>query len=360
MRVRWSSVVILFVALAVSCLTSSCGNKGSDETPPPLEPAGVGGAGTTETGETGKKVKIVMVTNGTSPFWDPMEIGMKRAADKLGCEAISRRPQNDSPATQRQIIEDFQAQKVDGMGISVIESDTIGPVIDDLMKSGIKVITYDSDAAKSKRIAYIGTNNVEAGKAAGEAAKKLMPEGGKVFGFVGNQNAPNARERIEGFKQAIAGTNIQLVDVRDDNKDPAKARANVENVMQSQKDVKMLLGLFSYNGPQIAAAVKEAKARDRIKIVCFDAEPETLNHLQAGEIDATVVQKPYEFGYRSVELLFKLITLGDVNKALKEFEKDSGLKVGTGNTIDTGVEVITPQNVKEYLKKLEEIGIKSS
>jgi len=242
----------------------------------------------------------------------------------------------------------------------VIESETIGPVIDDLMNSGIRVITFDSDAANSRRIAYIGTNNFEAGKAAGEAAKKLLPEGGKVFGFVGNQNAPNARERIAGFKEAVKGTNIVLVDVFDDNKDPAKARANVENVLQAHQDVKMLLGLFSYDGPQIAAAVKEAGMLGKVKILCFDAEPETINHLKRGEIDATVVQKPYEFGYRSVQLLYKIITLGDVEKALKEFEQESGYKVAPGNVIDTGVEIITPQNVGEYLKRLEALGIKSS
>ncbi|MGC8785430.1 MAG: sugar-binding protein [Armatimonadota bacterium] len=315
---------------------------------------------TTQTPSGEKKVRIVLITNGNSPFWDPMEAGMNKAAKDLGCEATSRRPTTDSPALQRQIIEEYQAQKVDGIGISVIESDTIGPIIDDLMNSGIKVITFDSDAANSKRIAYIGTNNFEAGKAAGEAAKKLLPEGGKVFGFVGNQNAPNARERIAGFKEATRGTNIVLVDVFDDNKDPAKARANVENVLQAHKDVKMLLGLFSYDGPQIAAAVKEAGMLGKVKILCFDAEPETINHLKRGEIDATVVQKPYEFGYRSVQLLYKIITLGDVQKALKEFEAESGYKVAPGNVIDTGVEIITPQNIEEYLKRLEALGIKSS
>jgi len=344
MRNRRMCVVMLAV---VALLVVGCGKKEQSTQAP-------------TTGGEQKKVRIVLVTNGNSPFWDPMEVGAKKAAEELGCEVISRRPTTDSPALQRQIIEEYQAQKVDGIGISVIESDTIGPVIDDLMKSGIKVITFDSDAANSKRIAYIGTNNFQAGKAAGEAAKKLLPEGGKVFGFVGNQNAPNARERIAGFKEAVKGTNIVLVDVFDDNKDPAKARANVENVLQAHKDVKMLLGLFSYDGPQIAAAVKEAGMLGKVKILCFDAEPETINHLNRGEIDATVVQKPYEFGYRSVQLLYKVITLGDVDRALKEFEQESGYKIAPGNVIDTGVEIITPQNIEEYLKKLEELGIKSS
>lgn len=340
-RHSWLFAVVLGAVLMVGC------SKPKEAT-------------TTQAPSAEKKVRIVLITNGSSPFWDPMEVGMRKAAEELGCEAISRRPTTDSPALQRQIIEEYQAQKVDGIGISVIESDTIGPVIDELMNSGIKVITFDSDAANSKRIAYIGTNNFEAGKAAGEAAKQLLPEGGKVFGFVGNQNAPNARERIAGFKEATKGTNIVLVDVFDDNKDPAKARANVENVLQAHKDVKMLLGLFSYDGPQIAAAVKEAGVRDKVKILCFDAEPETINHLKRGEIDATVVQKPYEFGYRSVQLLYKIITLGDVDKALKEFEAESGYKVAPGNVIDTGVEIITPQNINDYLKRLEELGIKSS
>jgi len=248
---------------------------------------------TTQAPSGEKKVRIVLITNGNSPFWDPMEVGMKKAAEELGCEATSRRPTTDSPALQRQIIEEYQAQKVDGIGISVIESDTIGPIIDDLMNSGIKVITFDSDAANSKRIAYIGTNNFEAGKAAGEAAKKLLPEGGKVFGFVGNQNAPNARERIAGFKEATKGTNIVLVDVFDDNKDPAKARANVENVLQAHKDVKMLLGLFSYDGPQIAAAVKEAGGVRKVEMLCLCVRAGTSNQPKLGQVRATLVGKSH-------------------------------------------------------------------
>ncbi|HIE52133.1 MAG TPA: ABC transporter substrate-binding protein [Armatimonadetes bacterium] len=310
--------------------------------------------------EPGQKIRLRIVTNGLSPFWDPMAVGMERAAKKYGVEAEWAGPPDSQVATQRRIIENFAAQEIDGMAISVIEAAPTTPVINELLESGIVVITFDSDAPESNRYAYIGTNNYEAGKVAGEEAVKLLPHGGKVVAFVGNQTAPNGRERIEGFKEVTAPQGIELVDVRDDYKDANRARANVEQVIQAMPDLDLLLGVFSYNGPAIAQAVKEAGMRDRIKIVCFDAEPRTLDHLEAGEIDATIVQKPFEFGYRSVELLYHIITLGDPEKARQWFDQNTPYTVGENNTIDTGVRVITPENVAEFRRELDELGVKSS
>ena len=113
----------------------------------------------------------------------------------------------------------------------------------------------------------------------------------------------------------------------------------------------MFLGLWSYNGPAIAAAVKEAKKHDKIKVLCFDAEPITLQYLKSGDIDATVVQKPYQFGYLSVKVLHDMLTLG-VDSTLAGLPQD--------RIIDTGVEVVTPATLDAYNKELEQLGIKSS
>jgi len=100
---------------------------------------------------------------------------------------------------------------------------------------------------------------------------------------------------------------------------------------------------MSYNGPAIAAAVQEAKKHDKIKIVCFDAEPITLQYLKTGDIDATIVQKPYEFGYQSVKVLHDMIKFG-IDSTLATLPQD--------RIIDTGVEVVTPKNLEDYQKKI--------
>jgi ribose transport system substrate-binding protein len=339
----------LFTALLL--LPLSC----SQSEPPAPTPGGAatpaGGPG--EPGATGEKVTIQIVTNGVSPFWEPMAVGMKREAEKLGCDANWQGPQNAQIPEQRQIIEAAIARKVDGLAVSAIEAAAITPVLDQAAAAGIHVITFDSDAPKSKRIAYIGTNNYNAGKAAGQAAIKLLPQGGKVVGFVGNRSAENAREREQGFRDAVKSHGIELVEVREDNKDVGRARKNVEDALLAFKDAKAFLGLYSYNGPAIADAVSQAGARGRLKVITFDAEPKTIQALHEGKIDVTVVQKPYEFGRLSVELLYKMKTEGV--EAAK-----SALKVPANGIIDTGVELVTPKTVAQFKKKLDEMGVTSS
>ena len=223
------------------------------------------------------------------------------------------------------------------------------------MDRGIPIITFDSDSPDSGRLAYIGTNNFNAGVEAGKFAVKIMPEGGKFMGFVGNISAANARERRDGFADAIKGSKIELMDVLDDNKDATRARRNVEDTIAKHGDaVTGLLGLFSYNGPAIAQALKtQPGLRAKYKVVAFDAEPATLEELAAKNIDGTVVQKPYEFGYLSTKLLYWIN-----RKGLAEAKKE--LNIPDDGIYDTGVEVITPATVKQYKANLEKLGIKSS
>lgn len=320
----------------------------------PSEPPSPGGVKPITTGQPRKKVRIAIITNGLSPFWDPMAVGMKRAAEKYGCEASWAGPQTSQIPEQRRLVEEALSRGVDGIAISAIEAGAMTPVINNAVESGVLVITIDSDAPKSKRLVYIGTNNYNAGLEAGKVALKLLPQGGNVVGFVGNRSAQNARERIQGFVEATKGHRIQLLDVREDNIDPVKAQKNVEDVLQAMGGkVDLLLGIYSYNGPAIARAVKAAGLQGRVKILCFDAEPATLDALEKGEIDATIVQKPYEFGYRAVELLYRMKTLG-IERALRES------KVPPSRIVDTGVEVVTPQNIKAFRKRLAELGVKSS
>lgn len=301
------------------------------------------------------EISIQIVTNGISPFWDPMGAGMRKAAEELGCKAEWSGPSNSEVGAQKQMVESALAKGADGIALSCIEPDASGPIVDVVMDKQVPIITFDSDAPKSRRLVYIGTNNFNAGKAAGEAAVKLLPNGGKFVGFVGNISAANARERRDGFVEATKDHNIELVEVIDDNKDPARARRNVEDAITKYGDkIQGLLGLFSYNGPAIVNAVMGQKGlREKYKIVAFDAEPVTLKELEKGTIDATVVQKPYEFGYLSTKLLY-LINKKGFTAAKEE------MKIPADGIVDTGVEVVTPATIANYIKELEKIGIKSS
>lgn len=338
--------------LAGALFLASC--KGGQQQPAAPPPGGPGApASTSSSSPAGTAVTIQIITNGISPFWDPMKTGMNRAAVKYQCQASWAGPASAQIPDQKRMIEDAISRKVDGLAVSAIDAQALTPTINQAADAGILTIMFDSDAPKSKRLIYIGTNNYKAGQAAGVAARKLFPNGGKIIAFVGNRSAENARDRENGFKDAIKGTNLQVVDVREDNKDPSRARKNVEDAIQARKDITGFLGLYSYNGPAIVDAVTAAHAQGQYKIMTFDAEPKTLQALQDGKIDFTVVQKPYEFGWLSVEFLDKAKTEG-VEKAKQE------MKVPANGIIDTGVEIVTPKTYPDFKKRLAALGVTSS
>ena len=254
--------------------------------------------------------------------------------------------------------------KVDGIGVSAIEADALAPTIDDAVSKGIPVICFDSDSPKSKRMAYLGTNNFEAGRTAGMEAVKLFPNGGKLIAFVGNMSAQNARDRYEGFKKALEGSKVTFAaEPFSDNKDKAKARSNVEDAITKYPDVNGFVGLYSYNGPAIVAAVQAKNLRAKYKIICFDGEPDTLRNLGLGLVDVTVVQKPYEFGRLSMMLLDDLHkSKGNYDEAIKLLQPELtklNMKVD-GHIIDTGVTVVTPANAAPFLKDLKDKGLEST
>ncbi len=95
--------------------------------------------------------------------------------------------------------------------------------------------------------------------------------------------------------------------MRTDNTDRVRAKSNAADTLVNNPDIAGMVGLWSYNGPAILAAVKEANKVDKVKIIAFDEEDETLNGIKEGAIYATVVQQPFEFGYRSMELMAKIL-----------------------------------------------------
>ena len=159
----------------------------------------------------------------------------------------------------------------------------------------------------SNRIAYIGSSNTEAGKQAGEIALKALPEGGKCMGFVGLPGADNARERIEGMKEAIKGSKIELVDVRGDDIDQTRAKRNVEDALAANPDINCMVGFYSYNPPRIyevAEGSRQARPDHRHRL---RRGPDHAGRRREGTFAGTVVQQPFEWGYQGMKLMAKYL-----------------------------------------------------
>lgn len=296
------------------------------------------GATDTATGNTatagGKQLKLAFVTNNASDYWTVARKGVEKADAELPNVSVEvKLPGQGTAAEQTQLVNDLLSKGVDGIAISPVDPANQTALLDKVAEQAL-VFTQDSDAPKSKRTCYIGTDNVAAGRQAGELLKKSLPNGGKVMFFVGEIDAQNAADRYKGVKEAVAGSKIQILDVRTDSTDRGRAKSNVSDALVKYPDLAACVGLWSYNGPAILSAVKAAGKVGKVKIVCFDEEDDTLTGIKSGAIDATVVQQPYEFGYLSVINMNKYIN-GD-----KSVVPASGIitvptKAITKDTVDT-------------------------
>ena len=257
------------------------------------------------TGE--KKTKLAFVTNNASDYWTIARKGVEKADSELpNVDVEFRMPADGTAAEQKRIIEDLLAKGIAGMAISPVDPDNQTQLINETAKQAL-VVTQDSDAPQSARAFYIGTDNRAAGRQAGDLIKEALPQGGKIMLFVGKIDARNAQERYQGIKDALQGSKVEIIDVRTDDTDRIRAKSNASDTIVKYSDVAALVGLWSYNGPAILNAVKDAGKVGQIKIVCFDEEDETLAGVKSGAIQATVVQQPYEFGYQSVQLMAKVL-----------------------------------------------------
>ena len=154
--------------------------------------------------DTSKKVTMHFVTNLTNPFWDFSDYGCQRAAEKFNAQVEFYQPPNGQISEQKSRVESMIVNNVDGLAISVKEPTGQTTDINAWCKD-LKVITVDSDAPESDRLYYIGTDNVAAGKQAGELLAAAAPEGGKVMIFVGDLTQANANERAQGVINALLG-----------------------------------------------------------------------------------------------------------------------------------------------------------
>ena len=257
-------------------------------------------SGTTDDARRSGTIKLAFVTNNAADFWTVARRGVEKADTELAdVETEFRLTADGTAAEQQRIVDDLLTKGVDGIAISPVDPANQVAMIDAAARKAI-VFTQDSDAPQSQRTLYIGTDNLAAGRQAGQLIRDAIPEGGNVMLFVGKLDAQNARERVQGIRDALAGSNIRILDVRTDDVDDVRAKANAADTLVRYPDVKGLVGLWSYNGPAILNAVRDAGKVGKVKIIAFDEADETLAGIGAGAIEATVVQQPYEFGYQAI------------------------------------------------------------
>ncbi|MBX3569256.1 MAG: sugar-binding protein [Rhizobiaceae bacterium] len=254
-----------------------------------------------------EKKQLAFVVNAASDFWKLAEAGVKKAQAELpDYELQFKYPAQGTAALQNALMDDLVAAGTDAIMISSVDPKTSIDAFNRIAAQ-VPLFTTDSDAPDSNRIAYLGSSNTDAGVQAGEIAVKALAGGGKCMGFVGFLGADNAKERIAGFRQAVDGKGIELVDVRGDDVDFARARSNVDDVLAANPEINCMVGFYSYNPPKIYEALQAAGKLGQITVIAFDEDPVTLGAVREGSFAGTVVQQPFEWGYQGMKLMAKYL-----------------------------------------------------
>ncbi|QDV51877.1 sugar-binding protein [Gimesia fumaroli] len=304
-----------------------------------------------------EKNDVAFVTNGIASFWVIAQKGAEKAGEDLDVNVEVRMPPK-GVTDQKRMVQELLAQGIDGIAISPIDPDNQNDLLQEIADNSI-LVTQDSDAPESPRQCYIGMDNYKAGRMCGELVKEALPDGGEIMLFVGRLGQANAKLRRQGVidelmershdntrydepGKVIKNKKYTILDTRLDDFDFPQAKANAQDAIANNPDLKCMVGLFAYNPPLCLEAIRDAGKLNEIKVVSFDEDESSLQGIVDGTVEGTVVQNPYKYGYESVRVL----------NALANGDKSV---VPENKIIHIPARKITKDNVKEYWAELKSL-----
>jgi ribose transport system substrate-binding protein len=332
---------LFYCLILAAMLLTACGGAApttAPQTTTAVEPTKAQVVEQTQAPEQTAKKKIFFMNQQVGhPFWNVVKEGVFDACDKYNFECVMEGPTNmDNPAMISMIEAAIATGEYDGMLIPAIVPEMFVPVINEAVDKGIAVITFCTDAPDSKRLAFVGTDGVQAGKAAGEYMVNLVNEklGGKAsINIMSGQAAQtDLNDRIEGFKSALtSGMEVTSVDYGEGGiKDTI---AKLEARLVSDPGINAFFSSRGDGGPAIMSVYSANKDRiDNSAVVMFDDVDTTLDGIRQGVIAATAVQRQYNWGFGSVYML---------NRLWNE-------KLELPDNTHTGILMVTKDNVETY------------
>jgi ribose transport system substrate-binding protein len=267
------------------------------------------------------------------PVFNYAKIGAERAAAKLGnVEIIWRAPETADQLRQKEILESFITQHVDGIAISSLNGDFLTETINRAVDAGIPVVTWDADAPKSKRIAFYGVDDRASGRIMGEQAAALLGGTGTVA-IITSVGATNLQQRLEGVREALAAhPGIHVVETYDIKEDPVHCAEIIAAGTNRYPD---LGAWISVGGWPVFTRNALANLPANVKVISFDTIPPAPELLKAGKVQVLLGQKYFGWGGESVRLL------ADIKNG----------RPPASPIIDSGVDIVTAANVDEYVRQ---------
>lgn len=282
-------------------------------------------------------------------YWKGAYRGFQDAGSNYGIKTVYTGGLTYDINQQVTALEQVIAKKPSGIAITCINPNALMGPIQRAIAEGIPVVTFDADSPDSGRLTFLATNNEYAGSVAAKALNEQMSlEGGDVA-IITLPTQQNHEQRVKGFKDALDTKykKLKLVQIGNGRSDQTEAAKLTAAFIQAHPNIKGIFCTDATSGVGVAAAIKEAGKTGQIKVVSFDTDRGTLDAIRQGVISASIAQGTYVMGYQSMNFLYH------INHDLK---KDKGsLKNGVSNHlpsfIDTGVSIVTKENVDSFYEK---------
>src|ERR1700733_10437295 len=281
-----------------------------------------------------KAATVALVTiNQQALFFNQINDGAQQAADKAGAKLVIFNA-NNAAAAQNSAIEDYIAQKVDGIVLVAIDVNGVKPAVTAAKNAGIPVVAIDARIPDGDNAGFIGVDNKGAGEQIGkyfaDYAKNKMGGSAKV-GIVGALNSFIQNQRLDGFKAAAGASGAKFLDTVDGQNIQDVALTAAENLMTANPDMN---ALYATGEPALVgaiSAVTSQQATGKVKVFGWDLTAQAIKGIDEGWIVAVVQQDPFQEGVAGVETVLKI----------KKGEK-------VDPSIDIPITIVTKDNVDKF------------
>ena len=283
--------------------------------------------------ETGKTQVAMIVKSTESAFFKSVFAGARAAATEYNLNVTFNGPESEEDyVTQNEMVRQAMEDGVDVIVFSAVDYNANAEIIGQAAQRGIKIVVIDSDVNSSMVSCRIGTNNLQAGVKAAEAAL-AVGEDELYIGIVNyDVNSANGQQRELGFRQTVEQDprvkDITTINVLSTTED---ARAGAKEMLLSDSRINVVVTFNEWTSLGVGWAIRDLDRGDRTQVVAFDSNVVSVGMLETGEVDALIVQNPYAMGYLGVETAANLI---------------NG-QTGGPSVIDTATTIVTRENMYE-------------
>lgn len=277
----------------------------ADSEPASTEPAGTDSAGTDAAGSAPAADIDITFVQGVigDEFYVSMECGVRDAAEELGANVDVQGPDAFDATLQNPLLDSVIASGPDAILVAPNDVEASAGPLQRAQDEGIQVILVDTvvndETIGASRIA---SDNFEGGVIAADALAELIGEEGQVLVINVQPGISTTDQRQGGFEEQIATyPDIEYIGVEFSNNEPARAAEIVTATLAANPDLAGIFATNLFSAQGTATGLLQAGVQGDVKVVGFDAGPAQVAQLEAGDVQALVVQKPYDIGFQGVE-----------------------------------------------------------